>query len=82
MVHMLLIWHNDFHLYNPVEYKPFSLICRWITELFFAHILGYLMYLIIEAPFNNLAKLYLSAGKLKLLKEDRDFNANEKVKAN
>lgn len=82
MVHMILIWHNDFHLRNPLEYKTFPLVCRWITELFFSHILGYIMYLIIEAPFNSLTKLYLRKSNLNSTKEDRDFNANEKVKAN
>ena len=33
-------------------------ISRWITELFLSHLLGYILYLVIEAPFNNLTKQF------------------------
>lgn len=29
---------------------------RWIAEMFISHILGYIVYLCFEAPFNNLTK--------------------------
>lgn len=33
-------------------------ISRWITELVLSHVLGYILYLVIEAPFNNLTKQF------------------------
>ena len=66
MIHMLLIWHNDFKLHQPIEYRTFPLISRWITELVCAHVLGYLMYLVIEAPFYNLTKLFMQRAASKL----------------
>lgn len=66
MIHMLLIWHNDFKLHHPIEYRTFPLVSRWITELVCSHVLGYAMYLIIEAPFNNLTTPFLRRALIKL----------------
>lgn len=58
-------------------------ICRWITELFLSHVLGYVLYLVIEAPFNNLTKQFF--GKVSKLEAGKrvdggvpapDMNAN------
>lgn len=78
MIHMLIIWHNDFHLRNPIEYTTFSLICRWISEVFIAHLFGYIIHIVIEAPFNNLTKLYLNKNKIILT----NGKTNGKVKVN
>lgn len=86
MVHMLLLWHNDFHLHNPVEYRPFPLITRWLSEIILAHCLGYLMYLVVEAPCNNLTKLFLTRQMRQTAKSSSsaasDCNHNKQLKVN
>ena len=86
MVHMLLLWHNDFHLHKPVEYRPFPLISRWLSEIILSHCLGYLMYLVVEAPCNNLTKMILQrkmrTPQDKASKVSRDQNHNKQLKVN
>jgi peptidoglycan/LPS O-acetylase OafA/YrhL len=63
-------------------------ISRWITELFLSHLLGYILYLVVEAPFNNLTKQFFGkvskqeAGKRIDASPTRDVNENIRTTAN
>lgn len=87
----LPLYHDTPSLSCDVRYKHSRLmngkhthaqISRWITELFLSHLLGYILYLVIEAPFNNLTKQFFGkvskqeAGKRIDGSPSRDVNAN------
>ena len=77
MSHLLITYLDIASLRQPLEYSIWSFIVRTTYVFVLGVILGFVMYILFEAPFIQLS-IYLFSGKSKIMyqKEHRDINEN------
>jgi peptidoglycan/LPS O-acetylase OafA/YrhL len=82
MLHFLFVWYNNFSLRATIEYRGFPILMRLISELVISHFLGYLGYIVFEAPCLNITKALFTRKAAVVPKGDTtDVNKNKEAAA-
>lgn len=66
MVHYLLLWYEASVETRHLDFRPFAMGMRILSSTVVAQVLGYLVFLVFEAPAFNVAKALLSKSKDKV----------------